>query len=547
MALASKMTDQPQRAALTPALPPHPGQLKTMHWKVLIALLAVIVAYLFLGAVGFHFIEGPTEETRQADLQALTAKFMSEHSCVNPSNLTAFFTQVLDAYQAGYRLGPNGSVVAPAPKWDYPSAVFFCMTVITTIGYGNLSPSTSGGQAFCCVYALIGIPLLAILLSGIAERVKSAKERIQACECWKDKGRVPEVVTTLLYFVFGILLFIFVPAASFTALEGWTFSEGMYYSFVTLSTIGFGDYVAGQKVVSAIYKFCLSMWIYLGLVFMSGVISTVQSLIERGAKKVDAKIDASDLPSETGEEPDEAAHPASKQNVVEQQKSNDNKGDNGIELDVLLLATLPAVAQCFDQYPKRLAFELPDNEEFCFYQAFDKSESRDSFLLRFRVVRGGNNDVDFLVRSPTGEKIYSKLRARSDERAFKFMGGGAYAFCFGNEFSTVTHKVVQFALDRSRAPSLAEEAGVTPPTALTLLQSELEAVHQQLVRAEAAQTMHRAREVEGRALSDDLNRRVATFSGILAVAVLACGLGQVAALKALFGGAVRQAKISQVA
>ncbi|PAA55044.1 hypothetical protein BOX15_Mlig023486g3 [Macrostomum lignano] len=306
-----------------------------MHWKVLIALLAVIVAYLFLGAVGFHFIEGPTEETRQADLQALTAKFMSEHSCVNPSNLTAFFTQVLDAYQAGYRLGPNGSVVAPAPKWDYPSAVFFCMTVITTIGYGNLSPSTSGGQAFCCVYALIGIPLLAILLSGIAERVKSAKERIQACECWKDKGRVPEVVTTLLYFVFGILLFIFVPAASFTALEGWTFSEGMYYSFVTLSTIGFGDYVAGQKVVSAIYKFCLSMWIYLGLVFMSGVISTVQSLIERGAKKVDAKIDASDLPSETGEEPDEAAHPASKQNVVEQQKSNDNKGDNGIELDVV--------------------------------------------------------------------------------------------------------------------------------------------------------------------------------------------------------------------
>ena len=28
--------------------------------------------------------------------------------------------------------------------------------------------------------------------------------------------------------------------------EGWSYSEGIYFAFITLSTIGFGDYVVGK-------------------------------------------------------------------------------------------------------------------------------------------------------------------------------------------------------------------------------------------------------------------------------------------------------------
>ena len=47
------------------------------------------------------------------------------------------------------------------------------------VGYGNLAPSTSSGQTFCIFYALIGIPLMLLLLGGIGEKLHSAAQRIE--------------------------------------------------------------------------------------------------------------------------------------------------------------------------------------------------------------------------------------------------------------------------------------------------------------------------------------------------------------------------------
>ena len=50
---------------------------------------------------------------------------------------------------------------------------------------------------------------------------------------------------TALYLLVGFLVFVFAPALVFTWLEGWSYRESVYYAFITLSTIGFGDYTAG--------------------------------------------------------------------------------------------------------------------------------------------------------------------------------------------------------------------------------------------------------------------------------------------------------------
>ena len=43
----------------------------------------------------------------------------------------------------------------------------------------------------------------------------------------------------------GAVFFLVLPAFSFTIKEEWTYGEAIYYCFVTLTTIGFGDFVAG--------------------------------------------------------------------------------------------------------------------------------------------------------------------------------------------------------------------------------------------------------------------------------------------------------------
>lgn len=44
----------------------------------------------------------------------------------------------------------------------------------------------------------------------------------------------------------GLLLFLLLPPLLFSHMEGWSYLEGFYFSFITLSTVGFGDYVIGE-------------------------------------------------------------------------------------------------------------------------------------------------------------------------------------------------------------------------------------------------------------------------------------------------------------
>ena len=48
-----------------------------------------------------------------------------------------------------------------------------------------------------------------------------------------------------LYLIPGLIVFLVIPAAMFSLVEGWTYLDAFYYAFISLTTIGFGDLVAG--------------------------------------------------------------------------------------------------------------------------------------------------------------------------------------------------------------------------------------------------------------------------------------------------------------
>ena len=55
------------------------------------------------------------------------------------------------------------------------------------------------------------------------------------------------VLNMTLILVLGLLLGFVAPATVFHWVEGWHLLEALYFCFTTLSTIGFGDYIIGEK------------------------------------------------------------------------------------------------------------------------------------------------------------------------------------------------------------------------------------------------------------------------------------------------------------
>ncbi|XP_012055317.1 PREDICTED: two pore potassium channel protein sup-9 [Atta cephalotes] len=115
--------------------------------------------------------------------------------------------------------------------------------------YGHSTPVTKTGKAFCMVYAVVGIPLGLVMFQSIGERLnKFASVVIRRAKTYLRCQRT-EATEMNLMLATGLLSSIIITtgAAVFSRYEGWSYFDSFYYCFVTLTTIGFGDYVALQN------------------------------------------------------------------------------------------------------------------------------------------------------------------------------------------------------------------------------------------------------------------------------------------------------------
>ena len=54
--------------------------------------------------------------------------------------------------------------------WTIIEALYFCVVTLTTVGYGDLHPTSAGTQIFTIVYILTGFGVLVALLTSVAEK-----------------------------------------------------------------------------------------------------------------------------------------------------------------------------------------------------------------------------------------------------------------------------------------------------------------------------------------------------------------------------------------
>ena len=98
-------------------------------------------------------------------------------------------------------------------------------------------------------YAVLGIPLTLVMFQSLGERmntfVKYLLKRIKKCCGMRITDISMENMVTVGFFsCIGTLC---IGAAAFSHYEDWSFFQSYYYCFITLTTIGFGDFVALQK------------------------------------------------------------------------------------------------------------------------------------------------------------------------------------------------------------------------------------------------------------------------------------------------------------
>ncbi|XP_067877726.1 potassium channel subfamily K member 10-like [Heterodontus francisci] len=252
-----------------------------MKKTTVLAILLVVLTYLVVGATVFQLLEQPFERSQQVSISEARRSFLEDYPCVDPVRLDQLMAQTLLAMEAG--VDPVSDAKNSSTNWDLGSSFFFAGTVITTIGFGNISPKTEGGKIFCIVYALVGIPMFGFLLAGVGDQLGSALGQLimkveEIFLKWKVSPTVVRVVSTLLFILIGCLMFISSPVLVFQWIEDWTFLESFYFVVITLTTIGFGDYVAGgdsKRVYKAWYKPLVWFWILLGLAYFAAILSMI--------------------------------------------------------------------------------------------------------------------------------------------------------------------------------------------------------------------------------------------------------------------------------
>lgn len=280
-------------------------------------LLLAYLAYLILGTGVFWMLESPaahdSRERFQRDKWALLRNF----TCLDGPALDSLIRGIIQAYQNGDVILGNTTSMG---RWEFVGSFFFSVSTITTIGYGNLSPSTMAARLFCIFFALVGIPLNLVVLNRLGHLMQQGVHRCarKLGGTWKDpaKARWLAGSSALLS---GLLLFLLLPPLLFCHMEGWSYVEGIYFAFITLSTVGFGDYVIGMdpsRKYPLWYKNTVSLWILFGMAWLALIIKLILSLLEapQGSYSCYSHNSKGDVKQRSGrQDPDGEADPHSSQ------------------------------------------------------------------------------------------------------------------------------------------------------------------------------------------------------------------------------------------
>lgn len=162
------------------------------------------------------------------------------------------------------------------------------------------APSTVAGKILLVVYGLLGCSASILFFNLFLERVITLLTSILLC-CRRNgpaaqvqekrdgpaEGNKPlkPSIYQLSLILFVVVMLVACAAASlYSAMEGWTYLESLYFCFVAFSTVGFGDLVSGQRAQhgeSRAYQVANCLLMLLGVCCMYSLFNSIAVIIKQ--------------------------------------------------------------------------------------------------------------------------------------------------------------------------------------------------------------------------------------------------------------------------
>ncbi|MES1907961.1 MAG: hypothetical protein MHM6MM_000985 [Cercozoa sp. M6MM] len=175
----------------------------------------------------------------------------------------------------------NAAVFQAVHGWSYLDALVFVVSTLTTTGYGDVHPNDS------VLARLLSILLVVLSLTLAAAALSLLVERFLIYSMRRHKDQKENYINLALL-VCGFLL---VGSIVFTLTEGWTFLDALYFSVMSIATVGYGDLV----VTSTGGKIFVAIWLLLGTFVLAKVMARVANFVTVRRRKTLALLLHSDM------------------------------------------------------------------------------------------------------------------------------------------------------------------------------------------------------------------------------------------------------------
>ena len=120
--------------------------------------------------------------------------------------------------------------------WSLADALYFCVITVTTVGFGDFTPTSDLAKLFSSAYILVGLSLFSTSLGIIVGKLHGAVEH-PASQLPRHRRYVWQMIACV-----GITTFwLTIGAAIVWFMEGWPLVDCIYWTVVATCTVGYGD------------------------------------------------------------------------------------------------------------------------------------------------------------------------------------------------------------------------------------------------------------------------------------------------------------------